>query len=303
MNKKLGIILGATVLALVAITIGLCFVFLGNPVIKDVPNDLYVERIDGNFYLVTEYNAQYKYKFKLETQVDGEFLTVSVVESQTNCLNLSNQNLSIVAGNDYRFSACFVSSDGNKDGEYSQELQWKPSWALDEVEDVSFNNKTGVLSWREVYLADAYEVRLVSFDGVQKVFPCNTNTVDLSDMPAGVYKVFVVAKSNNSQLTSSESTEAVEICLEKTTEIVSAKRDEFCNINLLCTQNVKEFEIYINGGLKATISSQAVSQGTLFEFSLKTDFLLSRVDFESNIVQVKACELGQVKESALVQIN
>ncbi|MGN1201018.1 MAG: hypothetical protein ACI4R8_01985 [Candidatus Caccovivens sp.] len=303
MSKKIRIILCAIALALVAITTGLCFVFLGNKVIKEVPSDLHIERIDDDFYLVTEYNSNYDYQFKLETQIDNEYLTVSVVDSNTNCLNLSKQNLSIIAGGQYRFSACFISNDGHGNGNYSQYLEWQPSWSLDSVQDVSFDKNTNILSWREVYLADSYEVSLTSFDGVQTIKSIQENHLDLNLLDAGVYKVFVAAKSNNPHLSSSVYGSGVEICVEKTNEIVSAVRDGDNNISILCSQNATEFEIYLNGSLIASVTTQCTMQGSQFKAFLKTDFLLSSVDFENNIVQVKSCEYGQVKESALVQIN
>lgn len=299
MTKKLSLYVGAIILALGAIVAGICFVFLGNRPIKVVPQNLKIEQIDDEFFLLADYQTDFSYQFKLETMVKNNFRTVALVESESNYINLSKQNLTIEAGKTYRFSACFF-GDGAEKGEYSKTLTWKPSWQLDEVQDIAFDTQNQVLSWREVYLADFYEVRLVSFDGAQISKTTTTCQIDLSGVNVGKYDAFVVAKSDNSSLKTSLSGSGIKICIEKENQIISATFDTDKNIDVIFSQNVNEFEVFVDGQLKATFSVNATKQDSNFVVKLQTSFLFG--EQQGEIVQIQSLECGQVKTSAIVQV-
>lgn len=305
MSKKQGIIFGAIGVACVAIIIGFCCVFLGNKAVKGVPQSLYVDNIDGNYFLITDFSGEYNYRFRLEHLIDEEYFTVAEVDSKTNMLNLSEQNLGINAGDNYRFSVCYILE--NEKGAYSQTMEWQPSLVLSEVDYslVQFEEKSELLSWKNVYFADEYIVRLVDQKGVMKEFKTQTNYLSLENISVGLYKVYIMATSRNTFISSSSLGEGKEVLIKRQNQILSAEVDDNNILNLSCTQEIQQIEIFVDGNLKAVLNVEDVNKnGNLFSYSfLKSSFILNDIDFVSSIVQLKTLMNGFVLESDLIQIN
>ena len=62
MSKKYKFIFCGIAFALAAIIVGLCFVFFGNKTIKSLPETLEVQKVEGEYFLVTEFNPEYHYQ-------------------------------------------------------------------------------------------------------------------------------------------------------------------------------------------------------------------------------------------------
>lgn len=306
MRKKTYFTFGAIVLALLAIITGFCFVFFGNKVIKDVPTSLEVQKIEDDFYLVAQYNNQHNYKFKIEQLLEDEYLTVAVVESKTNTLKLSDCNLSVVAGDVYRFSVCFATENGAGDGNFSEELIWQPSWQLASVnyENVVFDSDNFKLSWNEIYNADNYIINIVDKYGNLNSKTVVSNSVGLENLNVGKYQVYIVATSSNPYLSQSLAGSGIEIKIEKENVIVQVERNLDNSLSLTTTQEVDAFEIYVNGQIKGEIKNVIASKnGTLFEYEIaEVSVVLNDVDFENAFVQIKSLQKDFVFESALVEI-
>lgn len=305
MSKKKGIIFGAIGVACVAIIIGFCCVFFGNKAVKGVPQTLYVDNIEGNYFLITDFSGEYTYRFKLEHLIDEEYFMVSEVDSKSNMLNLSEQNLGIIAGDNYRFSVCFVLE--NEKGAYSQTMEWQPNLTLSEIDYdfVEFQEDSALLTWKQVYLADGYSVRLVDQNGTAKEFKTQTNQISLDNVQVGRYKIFIMATSKNSYIFPSLLGEGKEILIKRQNQILSAERKLNNALSLSCSQQIDKVEIFVDGKLKATLDIENVEKdGTLFLYHFsKVGFILDDVDFETSIVQLKTLESEFVFESDLIQLK
>ena len=98
LTKKYTIIVLFAIVAVAAIALGLCLFFLGNKPIKLAPQTVSVNKVDDKYYVTTDFNAEYEYQFKLEQYIDGNFLVVNTVNSKTNSICLSDNEINIVAG-------------------------------------------------------------------------------------------------------------------------------------------------------------------------------------------------------------
>lgn len=123
MKTKKVMILSFCAVALLAVFVGICFLFFGLKTVQDVPSGVEIQTIDCKPHLKTEYGGrEYSYVFKLEQKFDDEFVVVDTVESKTNILNLYDCKLVLVSGQTYRFSACFKYESST--GAFSQCLEW-----------------------------------------------------------------------------------------------------------------------------------------------------------------------------------
>lgn len=306
MSKKQWIIYSAVCVAIVAIIVGFYFVFFGNDIIEIVPNSVKVEEIDDEYYLVTDYSGEYGYQFKLEQFLSDEYVTVAVVDSDVNMINLNESEIDIIAGQRYRFSACYTTENGAGNGGFSQSLEWQPGWALDTVdyETVSFDDETQMLTWGSVYLADGYVVKFVDVNGNVVELSTGSNSISVQDVEAGKYKVYVFAQSLNLFLTQSYAGEGFDITITRKNMIDSVSR-EAENLKIHCTETVEKFEVYIDEQLKGVLSvSSFETENGLYLYTFENvDFLFGQTDFEKSVVQIKSLARGCVLESDLFEIN
>lgn len=307
MNKKHAFVYSAIFLAVAVIITGFCFVFFGNKVIKEIPKTLTVQKYDDEFYLVTDYSGEFGYQFKLEQFIGNGYVTLGTVESQTNALNLSRQNLDIEAGQRYRFSVCFTTENGAGNSAYSEALIWTPVLTLMTVDysTVNFDLEHETLTWRSVYLAEDYAVRFVDKNGTTVERTATTNSLNTSSVEAGDYKVFVIAKSTNSSMKDSYAGVGIDVSIVRKNVIVNVERNNRNALTIKTTQKVNAFEIYQNGELKGTLNVTAfetVSGNYVYRFD-NAGVTLNAFDFEAEIITICSLENGNIIESELFRIN
>lgn len=307
MSRKNSLVLTIVIVAVVAMVAGFCFLFLGNDIIKVVPQTLKVEQIENDFYLMTDYNSEYGYQFKLEQLIDQNYVTVSLVDSKTNTINLNKQNINIIAGKKYRFSACFTTENGAGNGGFSQSLEWIPTWMLETVDysKVRYDELGQILSWDNIYLADEYVVRFVNSNG--DVFEKKTvlNSLSLQNIAVDKYKIYIMAKSTNDCLNQSNVGEGVDIVLCKKNEILQANKDSENAIRIVSTQKVESFELYVDGNLRGTfnvVNFEFENEEYIYNFD-NAKILLNDVNFELSTVQIKSNSTTYVKESELKTVE
>ena len=304
MSKKQILLWVFVALASVAIILGFCFVFLGNDIIENAPNETRVQNVDGDFYLVTEYSGEYGYQFKLEQLIDGEYVVVDYVDSDTNMINLSEQKLNILAGEQYRFSACYTTENGSGNSAFSEALVWQPSWNLDTIvyDSVLVDTEKNLVSWQEIYLADSYRLKFLDTDG--EIFEATTalTSFSLNDVPAGKFTLYIFAESDNDFLLSSVAGEGKQLEIVKKNQILSTNREN--GLTVVCSEKVDSFEIYENGVLKGVLkasTTEEVENGFVYTFS-DVQFVLGSLDFENSLVQIKSLATDFVEESDFSQI-
>lgn len=112
------------VLTVAAVVSGLVFFFAGNRKIDEKPENVQVSPYEDDFMLWTTYNPQYSYTFRVEKQKgNGEFVVLETKTSSKNNIKLSEfSNVIFVAGENYRFSACY--SLNNKNGQFCDPYVW-----------------------------------------------------------------------------------------------------------------------------------------------------------------------------------
>ena len=306
MSKKQWITYISICLAIIAIIVGFYFVFLGNKIITEVPDSLQVEKIDDDYYLVTKYNANYGYQFKLEQFLDDDYVVIDVVDSDINTLNLNESKLDIIAGQSYRFSACYTTENGAGNSDFSETLIWQPSWALDSVDYQTVNYKadTETLSWGSVYLADSYVIKFVDDQGQVVERASLTNSVLVDDVEVGKYTVYIFGQSSNDYISQSYAGEGVEIAISRKNVINNVSRESGV-LSVSSTEKVDVFEIYVDGALKGTLKVSDFSEDdNLYYYTFEnSSFLFGQIDFEKSVVQIKSLASGYVLESDFVELS
>ena len=306
MSKKQWITYISICLAIIAIIVGFYFVFLGNKIITEVPDSLQVEKIDDDYYLVTKYNANYGYQFKLEQFLDDDYVVIDVVDSDINTLNLNESKLDIIAGQSYRFSACYTTENGAGNSDFSETLIWQPSWALDSVDYQTVNYKadTETLSWGSVYLADSYVIKFVDDQGQVVERASLTNSVLVDDVEVGKYTVYIFGQSSNDYISQSYAGEGVEIAISRKNVINNVSRESGV-LSVSSTEKVDVFEIYVDGTLKGTLKVSDFSEDdNLYYYTFEnSSFLFGQIDFEKSVVQIKSLASGYVLESDFVELS
>lgn len=306
MSKKQWIVYSSVCLAIIAIIVGFYFVFLGNKIITEVPDSLQVEKIDNDYYLVTKYNANYGYQFKLEQFLDDDYVVIDVVDSDINTLNLNESKLDIIAGQSYRFSACYTTENGAGNSDFSEVLIWQPSWALDcvDYQTVNYKADTETLSWSGVYLADSYVIKFVNDQGQVVERASLTNSVLVDDVEVGKYTVYIFGQSSNDYISQSYAGEGVEIAISRKNVINNVSRESGV-LSVASTEKVDVFEIYVDGTLKGTLKVSDFSEDdNLYYYTFEnSNFLLGQIDFEKSVVQIKSLASAYVLESDFVELS
>ncbi len=184
-------IISIAVFCLLLLVAGLLIFYFVSPMIRETPQNLEVLVIEDDYYLVTDYNSQYNYRFVIEQKIDGEYITVSDIIETTNSTNLSANNSFILsAGSEFRFKVAYSSENG-QNGNFSEVLEWKVTVVLDKVVPVFDNN---VLSWNSVLNATSYSFLLICPDGeIKTIDNIYDTSFNFSGYDAGDYKVYVIA--------------------------------------------------------------------------------------------------------------
>lgn len=286
-------------LASVAIALGICLIFLGTKDINDVPNTVKLEAVGENYYLTTDYNAEYCYQFKLEQKFNEEFVVIETVESKTNSYNLKNCKLEIIPGQFYRFSARYIAENGSGDAEFSEGLVWQAESVLEQVKRVEFNQDTKRLSWEDNG-ADFYKVILLNSAAEEVVFSTEECFYNLSDLELGEYRAFVSACSENQSIKDSNPTGNVSIFISRKNQVKNATFDGE-SLTVLCTEKVEKFCI-----VKEEKTLAVVSAGDPFEIDSLGNYVYvltgAHVYFE-NGAQIKSESFNWVIESELTMIE
>ena len=193
-------IISIAIFCILAVVVGVLIFYFVSPDIKEVPKNLEVQVIEGEYCLVTDANEQYNYRFVLEQNIDGEYVQVSEVTEDKNLTNLSNNpDIILNAGNEFRFKVAYVGENG-RNGAYSDYISWTMVVTLDEVV-LSYENN--VLSWNSVLNATSYSIKLITPNGeVQDIESLQTTSYDFSSFEKGNYKVYVTANGNDNFLSS-----------------------------------------------------------------------------------------------------
>lgn len=306
MSKKKWIIFGILALAVTAIIAGFCFVFLGNEIITNPPKSISVEKYDDGYYLVTDYSGEYGYQFRIEQLLDGEYAIVTTVNSTTNSINLSEQNLDISAGQKYRFSACYTTENNAGNSAFTDVLEWTLTDVLQSVDysEVSFDLENELLSWRAVYLADKYVVQFVSDSGNVISQTASQNSFNTESIEVGNYKVYIVAVSGNQNLENSFAGKGLDVTISRKNEIVQVARGEDNSLTVKTTQKVLQFEIWDEQDLKATLDAvecTEVDELYVYEFD-QTYTIFSAINFESADIKIKSLANANVLESDFVSV-
>lgn len=306
MNKKMIILFCAGILALGAIIAGFCFFFLGNKIIESIPKYVSVEKIDDDFYVVSDYNGEYGYQFKLEQMIGENFVLVDTVDSNVNMLKLSDTKMDIVVGELYRFSACYTTENGAGNGKFSDPVEWTASWNLDalDYDSVVFDDEKNVLSWDPIYSAEEYVLKFVDEKANEIQLVAHQENFSVDEIPVGNYKVFIVGRASNRYLKDSFAGEGFDLSIVRENVINQVLRDGY-SLNIVSTEKVENFEIFADGVLKATLTVENVQNlGDMFAYSFDNlKILFDQLDFETMSIQIKSLQCGNVLESALSQIN
>lgn len=204
---KYRLIFCAALLAFVAIIVGVCFVFFGNKAVKVIPNSLVVNNFDGEYYLTAQANANYEYNFVIEQLIDDEYVVVDTVRNKSNSIKISDQKINLLAGNKFRFSACYISETGDK-GDFCKAITWVFAKKLATVDENSFVFESQILSWDEVLFAESYKLVIVnSNSGAVLNKESDTNNIFLGDLAEGNYVVYVVAQNSDENIENSNYSE------------------------------------------------------------------------------------------------
>lgn len=286
MTKWNWVTICAAFVAGLAIIAGVCFYFFGAKTISDVPSSIEIQQIEGEYYVVTTYNAKYLHEFKIEQKIDGEFTEIDRKKTELNSLKLADTAMEIIAGQEYRFSACYATENGAGNGKFCTPLVWKPEYILEDVTEIEY--KDGKLTWREVYRADSYEVVLknnkTGAATTQKVID---TSYSLANAEVGNYTAYVVAVSDNENILSSSVGEGVAIKITRKNQILSAIRG--ATISITCTQEVEEFQIKVNGEIlaeKIKSNYSFKSGNNIIYYIYNANTIFAEVDFDSDTVTI-----------------
>lgn len=301
MKTRKFFLFGASILAGLAIAAGLCFLFLGNKGISDIPKTLQVQQMDDDFYLVAQYNGQYLYEFKIEQLMGEKYVTLDTVKTDKNALNLSKQNFGIVAGSTYRFSVCYATENGAVNGEYSSPVNWQPTWNLGEVQEITYNTSEGKISWRELYQAEFYNVVFVDSNSQTTTETTTETLVDTGNVAVGKYTVYVIGGSTNPSILQSAAGAGLEVTIQRQNQILNVQRQD----NLLvvtCSEEVKEFEVYVDTNLVGTLRTEQANDmekqndNVVYTF-FGIEVLFESVDFSASECKIKSNSTTFVGES------
>lgn len=302
MNKRLKLVIGFVALAVMVIITGVCFVFFGNNDIKLKPESISVEKIGGEYYVVAQYNSNYKYRFVLEQKLGDQYYLVDKILNDTNSLKLSEQNLTLTAGAEYRFSACYTTSN-NVDGKMSDTVEWRPTWSLSSIDGASIVKTDENITWQAVYQANQYEIIVVDDEaGTQKFYTVNP-TFDLNMLSYGHFKLYIKARNTENEYLTDSTAVCVDVNRPVKNVLLSAEyRDGV--LSVFSVQNPEQYQVYVNGAefvqLSYTNSTQVIG-GYQVRFE-NCGAIFASIDFDTDDVVIMSLGQGYLLDSDAVAI-
>ena len=299
--KKRIIVLG--VFLFVALSCGIASFLVSNfqkNSIKIGPSSLSVEKLEDSYFLVAQQNSNYDYRFKLEQFIDGQYFSIGYVDSKTNSIDLSEQKLNIVAGEKYRFSACYAKTSQNAVGKIFKTIEWSPNWSLDSIDySKAVLSVNQILSWKAVYLAESYEVRIVDKDGQAQSLNVDTNSVDLSGFSVGNFKVYIIAKSSNENISNSNAGLGKNIRIERKNVILDVDFEDISSVKVVSSEKVKSFSVFVDGEYVASLQAEPIETNLGFQCLFDASLVLGGVDKTFSTIEIKSNEQEFVFESDL----
>ena len=175
-------------IAVLAIITGVICFYLVTPDIDEAPTNVRVENYEGELYVVADYQEKFDYQFVIEALIDGEYVEINTVSSDKNALNLSEQEVLLNAGNQFRFKVAYINENG-ANGDYSSYLEWTKVTPLDKIEvEVSEN----IVSWNSVMFAESYLVKLTHPNSLQEDIDVGQE-LSYTLSGSGTFQIYVVA--------------------------------------------------------------------------------------------------------------
>ena len=301
MSMKYKLIFVAIAVAFLSIIGGIVFVYFGNQGVDATPQSLEVQKIDGDYCLVAQYNPKYAYRFVIEQKLGDSYCKISQVDSENNIIVLKGKNLNAVPGNSYRFTASYL-AENNVEGAKSNAIMWtvpEENFVVD-YSHVELTNTT--LTWNQVDFATGYIINLVDEDLQVTSLTSETNSLDVSSALAGNYRVYVAPTNNSVDETNAQFGAGKQVILKKTAEIVVARLIEE-NLFIVANDRIEKFEIYNGDELIATVLPDLTTQNEEIEYTVNNcAFLFAGLDFQIDDIKIKALATPFVFESELVRI-
>ncbi len=307
MSSKKIVILILSLVAVAAVTVSLCLIFLTNQMIKAVPESVSVQKLGDDIVLTTDFSEKYYYNFKIEQKFGEEFVELDVVKSDKNYISLTEQSIDLVAGNQFRFSAGFATESGSGDGKFCEAIVWTPSETLAEVnyQSLEIELQSGTITWEAVEKADFYSLNFVDQNGGQKLFVCDENAFSWlengkSALKAGEYQLFIVAQSEKESVLSSNAGEGfgtIKISLQNEILDISHSQEKLL---VTCTQQTRVFQVFAGDQVFCIEANAETVDGDRFVYDL-SEFLpfFNALKDQNETVKMKTLGNGLVLESEL----
>ena len=290
LNKKHFFIFLFTFVALLTLVGGLIFYFIANRPVNAVPKSISIQKIDNDYCLVAEYQNNYTYQFKVEQFIDSQYLTVDIIDSKVNLLNLTDNNIFLVPGKQYRFSVCFTNE--TKVGDFSSPEVAIVCSTLKPVDYQSVVFIEGILSWDAVDFADNYNLKLVNQNGEITDLSSVQAKISLEDVEAGKYTIFISSSSNNNYYLPSVYGQGYEIEISRQNQIISASLSQQNILSIVTTEKASLFELYQDQDLLATFSAEEISN---LNYQIDLNFILK--DTNKTGLKIKSLANGYILES------
>ena len=302
MNKRLKLVIGFVALAVMVIITGVCFVFFGNNDIKLKPESISVEKIGEEYYVVAQYNSNYKYRFVLEQKLGDQYYLVDKILNDTNSLKLSEQNLTLTAGAQYRFSACYT-TDNNVDGRMSNTVEWRPTWSLSAIDSSSIQQTETGVSWQAVYQANQYEVIVVTDDGGTEKYNVASPSFSFELLSYGHFKLYIRAKNTENEYLTDSTAVCVDVNRPIKNNLIFAQYVSG-TLSVISTLNPKQYQVYVNGVelVQMTYTSSVQVVGGYQVTFENCGALFNSVDFENDVVLIMSLGEGYLLDSDTIVV-
>ena len=192
-------------LAVLGVVAGVVCFYLVTPDIDKTPENVRVERYDGDFFVVCDYQDKFEYQFVVEEEIDGKYVTVISASSPINTFSLSESNIVLGAGSKFRIKVAFINENGAR-GDYSKEIEWTRMVSLDKPNARVDGN---VVSWDAVDFAEGYYLKIIRNDVCDNFDVGNALSYTLTG--SGIYQIYVVATAGDGFYFSSSDQLTVEL--------------------------------------------------------------------------------------------
>ncbi len=299
MKVKKIVIFSFCAISFLALIAGLCVFFLTNKIVDVSPSQVYVQKVDDKFLLTTDYNPNFNYRFKIEKFVGDDFITLPFSDSSINSIDLSQNGVDIVNGNKYRFSACYISSNGNA-GKFCESYDWDVLLYFNKTIDYSkvvIDEDNSTISWDKVEGAIYYTVRIVDSTGSFVDFQTSNLNYDFSNLDIGEYNVFISVVGEDNIV--SDFGTGKNFKVQKQNVINSAIWNG-TDLIIDSLYDVDKFEIYYNSDLIFIVSADDKVENQYVIHNLS--FAFSKYSNDFNNIFIKSCNSNFALESELNHI-